>query len=643
MKKNFKICAVLLASISIGTVFAGCGSDLPPSATIDTQYEWLSGEYTDSSQLSSWDDDCKLNLVAWNSNQTGGFKKYTSSNDIVYSEINRITGVSIDTENSFDNAGKSADVAYKDIVLTGLPDIAYGTSLVDPDAVYDLTELIDEYCPTIKARMPASVWKSSAVNGGRSGKVYGIPYGLGSISLSAVDEKADPYKSAMFEYNYDYYPYIYVREDILKDAYPSAYTTADLENIFAENGEFTEEQLFDIPITSAEYFRETFIPNIYNAIHANTKYKINSERWVEPMLVGSGSDRDTWDFVGVLLPMLLGGTGSFYNYGLSYWDKQDQEIKLMFEQEWFKAELKEWVKMISDGKYVDDYGLLNYNSTIQSELNRGYYAIAYNPNCRPISDTVTLDNGDIVNYRKVYMKIPQNEHVEYFVKSTPAVSSICIFKDSVRESDLPQILRWLDFQCSELCDKLVAWGPESAGLYTETTDENGEIVRRFKSEELAYQMVYSTATLGKEVQKYNLSNGAIGSANPVFTFFFAGGSKVHPKCTYDISSMSGLMSSYYSSAKVNADIPKIYVGIGASLSGWNDSYLEGIEALWAKRPTFEQAMKQVLASGNQFETKYSEMIKTKNRIGWTADFFAGEFTEAYLNLNEDYLENFYKG
>ena len=642
-RKVGKMVAVALSLVALCSATA-CGGDNTPSAVVDANYEWVNGSYTDASQLTSWSDlgqSKQLNLVAWNTQQKGGFKKYTSSNDVVYPEIKRITGVTIDTDKSFDNAGKQADVRYGDLIMTGLPDIAYG-QWVDKDAVYDLTELIDEYCPTIKARMPASVWDRANINGGEDGKVYSVPYGLGDISLSAVDPEADPDKMALFDYSYDYYPYIYVREDILLDAYPDAKSTAEIQEIFDTNGGFTEEELFDVEITSSTQFRTEFLPKIYDTIRANSKYKINAERWVEPMLVHSGTDYDTWSFMGVLIPQLLGATGTYENTAFSYWDAIDQEIKLMFEQDFYKAEVQEWAKLIAQGKYVDNYGFLNTNADLQSELNRGYYAITYGPSCLATGNQATLDNGETVKYRKVYMKIPKNEHFEYFCQGEPSVNGVCIFKDSVKESDLPQILRWLDFQCSELCDKLVAWGPETAGLFTESTDLDGNTIRQFKDETLVQQMVYSTVTLGSTVQKYNLANAGGTMAKTVFTFYFAGGSKDHPKCYYDLSSMSSMLNIYYSSSRVHASIPKVYIGKTAQIWKWKNVDLDGVEKVWARRDTLEAAFKQVLTSGNSFDSKWNSMLATANTIGFTQDYFGGEFQEAFLNLNENYLENFYK-
>ncbi|MDR0425759.1 MAG: hypothetical protein LBH24_01155 [Clostridiales bacterium] len=572
-KKWLKTLCAMIAVCLVPQFLLGCQSGLPDSAVIDENYEWLDKSVTDSARLASWEEEIKLDLVAWNTNQMGGFKRYTSSNDIVSAEIKRVTGVSINTDKLIDNAGKTAAVRFGDLLTTGLPDIAFGSAWIDTDEVYDLTEYIDKYCPTIKARMPESVWTVRTINGGQRGKVYAVPFGLGNVSLTEVDQGADKTKSMMFEYNHDYYPYVLVREDILKDAYPSAKTQGEIQALFDSQGYFTEADLFDVPITSAEAFRTSFLPKIYGAIR-NTKkpdgtykYRINAERWVEPMLIGDGNDRDTWSFLGILLPFLMGATATYTNTMFTYWDAIDQVCKVMAAQDFYKAELKKWVEIIAEGRYASQYGLINANSLIQSELNRGYYAIAYPPNCMPAGNIATLGDDTVVNYRKVYMKIPQNERFEYFVNAVPGPSGVSIFKDSVRESDIPQILRWLDFQASELGDKLFAWGPETAGLFEEK-EVDGKTVRQYKSEELVNQMVYSTASLGKDVQNYNLSNGAIESAQPVFPFFYCGGSKDHPKCIYDLSKLSSLVNVYFSSAAVNSDKQKVKLARSPGIDGW---------------------------------------------------------------------------
>ena len=648
MKKMTKRTVSMFLCTMLAVSFAACNGNQTPSDTIDANYEWLNSELTDSSQLSDYTGQNKIKLTAWNCYSKASGK--TSSDDVVSKEIERVTGVSV--TNVLDNKDSSAEERFNQLCLTGLPHIAYGSGWVDTDAVWDLTELIDEYCPTIKARMPQSVWNSSQVSGGKSGKVYGIPYGLGNVGLSELDPLADANKTIMFEFNNEPYPYVFVREDILKAAYPNAKTQAEIEALYETQGYFTEDDLFDVEITSATQFRTEFLPRIQNVIDTATnpdgtrRYQMEGGREVKAMLVTAGQDHDTWDFMGTLIPKLLGAAGTHFNTQYSYWDKQTQKIELMLNQDFYKNEVYEWAKMINDGTIVSKEGMTTVHSTIQSEYNSGYYAIGYLSSSYAQGNecTFTSVNGttEKVKFRKVYMKIDLNEHFEYFSSGTPIPKTVMFFKDSVRESDLPQLLRWLDYQCSRLGDKLYAWGPSSAGLFTE--DENG--VRTYKDAELANQMVYSTATMGNLVQKYNLSNGTLSSAQPVFSFLNGAGSIYHPKCTYDLSGLSGLANSYFSSAVVCADIKPIGIAKKPSLHEWTDSDLDGVERIWGKRGNVEADLKQLLLAGSSqsaFNTAYAKLQTTLEQAGWTNAYFNGAFTNKFLELNEDYLDLFYQG
>lgn len=647
--KNTLKSTVSIALCSIFAIsFAACKGNQTPSDTIDANYEWLNEELTDSSQLSDYSGQNQLNLTAWSCSTNASGKN--SSDDIVSKEIKRVTGVSVNKV--LDNKDSSAEERYNQLCLTGLPDIAYGMGWVDTDAVWDLTELIDQYCPTIKARMPASVWNSSQVNGGEKGKVYGIPYGLGNVGVSELDPLADASKTIMFEYNNEPYPYILVRDDILTTAYPEAKTQDEIDALYESQGYFTEEDLFDVEITSAEQFRTEFLPKIQNVIDTaknpdgTRRYQMKGGREVKTMLVTAGQDYDTWDFMGTLIPKLLGAGGTHYNTQYSYWDKKTQKIELMLTQDFYKNEVYEWAKLINNGTIVSKEGMTTVHSTIQSEYNNGYYAIGYLSSSYAQGNqcTYTSVNGttETVKYRKVYMKIPQSEHFENFSAGTPIPKTVMFFKDSVRESDLPQLLRWLDYQCSRLADKVYAWGPSSAGLFTE--DENG--VRTYKDSKLADQMVYSTATMGELVQKYNLSNGTISSPQPVFSFYNGAGSMYHPKCMYDLSSLSGLANSYFSSAIVCDDVKCIGIAKKPSLHEWTDSDLDGIEKVWGKRGNIEAALKQLLLAGSSqsaFDKAYSSMKTTLNQSGWTDAYFNGMFTNKFLELNQDFLHLFYQG
>ena len=649
MKKLFKktLCISMCAAfvLSIGA----CGGSKTASDEIDVNYEWLDERYTDTSQLSDYAGINKISLSAWNVSERISGKK--SSDDVVYDEIERVTGVTLKKNSIVDNKDSSAEQRYNQLSMTGLPDIAYGRGWIDPDALWDLTDLVDKYCPTIKARMPESVWNATQITGGQAGKVYGIPYALGNVGLAEIDPEADPQKTVMFEYNHEPYPYVMVREDVLKSAYPDAKTQAEIDALYQSKGYFTEEDLFDVEITSAQQFRTEFLPKIQNVLDTTKnedgtyRYTMKGGRKVKAMLVTGGQDVDTWDFMGVTIPKLLGATGTHYNTGFSYWDKQTKKIELMLTQDFYKNEVYEWAKMIDDGTIVSKEGMTTVHSTIQSEYNSGYYAIGYLSNSYPqgMQCQYTSENGqtETVRYRKVYMKIPVGDHFEFMSSGAPIPHSVMFFKDSVRESDLPQLLRWLDYQCSRLGDKLFAWGPSSAGLFNE--DANG--VRTYKDEELANQMVYSTATLGSLVQKYNLSNGSLPSAQPVFPFCVYGASIYHPKTSYDLSKVEDLANTYFSSAIVCKDIKPIGIAKKPSLHEWTDSDLEGIETIWGKRPGVEADLKQILLAGSSksaFDKAYEKLEKTLQQSGWTNAYFNGTYTNKFLELNQDYLHLFYQ-
>lgn len=662
MKNRFLKAAALLCAAAVGlAVFAACGNK--GGAGGEDVYYWTQEQYlgADSSDIPSTDLE-PWELTAWNANGTGGFGKTESSQDVVSAEIMRVTGLGIDPDTSFDNQGQSVAAALGTIVMGGgkyYPHIAYGTHEIAEiinaegsyDLVWDLTDYIEKYCPTIVRRMPEYVWSTSQVTGGNTeGRIYGIPYNLGDVGLSTVDPAADPSKTVMFEYLQNYHGCVYVREDILKDAYPSAHTTEELQALFEKQGRFTPEQLYDVPINSADDFF-TFLYRIYDTIHATpSKYRVTyagDARWVTPILAQDGSDRDNWSPMAGLFPILLGANG-YLNTMFSYWDAQEHTVKNMVLQDFFKDLMLRWNQTVREGKLMkvgngDDPGFYGYNnpwSQIKAELNNGLYAVTY-PNALPDGNRVTV-NGETIPYRKVYLNIEMAPQFEFFAQSAPVPSSVVIFKKNVNEAQLIQILRWLDFQCSETADLLYGWGPRSAGLFTE---ENG--VRQFKDAQLADQMVYNTGSIGGLVQQYNLANGTEGTPQPTFPFFYANASKTHPKCVYDISSLGGMLDMYYSPAMVDEDNDAQIANIArrADIYTWTESDLEGVTSVWAQRGTVEKAITTVMLSKSDqaFESNYAALKNTCMQVGWTDEYFGGAYTDAFLRLNRSYLGNFKKG
>ncbi|MDR0425760.1 MAG: hypothetical protein LBH24_01160 [Clostridiales bacterium] len=51
----------------------------------------------------------------------------------------------------------------------------------------------------------------------------------------------------------------------------------------------------------------------------------------------------------------------------------------------------------------------------------------------------------------------------------------------------------------------------------------------------------------------------------------------------------------------------------------------------------------MLASKGDFESAYGKFKGVLETTGWKESYFTTTYTEAFLNLNVDYLGNFYKG
>lgn len=113
------------------TAFAptACGGDgyrEGPADTVEaTSYEWVTEaslnntDVPDSSEISDYPGEHKIDLVAWNTTGSGNFATYESSNDVVSPEIERITGVSINKEELRDNRGNTAEARFNNFLTTG--------------------------------------------------------------------------------------------------------------------------------------------------------------------------------------------------------------------------------------------------------------------------------------------------------------------------------------------------------------------------------------------------------------------------------------------------------------------------------------------------------------------------------------------
>ena len=106
----------------------------------------LYDQVKDSSELPDWTGE-KLNLRVWHGHGNGGSVYQHAEQDVVSPEVERIFGITVDPENSYDNGG--FDLASKMTMLAATNDWPeIGTNVLNNDLIengilLDLTDLLD--------------------------------------------------------------------------------------------------------------------------------------------------------------------------------------------------------------------------------------------------------------------------------------------------------------------------------------------------------------------------------------------------------------------------------------------------------------------------------------------------------------------
>ena len=322
-----KLLAILMLTVFVFTMFTGCKKDNTSSG------EGLSGKVNELAwtvdkvvDMPDWTGK-KMNLAQWFAQGTASPYIGKSATDTTRAEeFTRITGISWDLENSFDNSGFSPDAKIAKIMATNVwPDVAYNLedSLVqrlgEIDKIWDLTELIPKYMPNYMKvfnynNTSKAQYKATEIDG----KHWYVPKVAGYGVAVATDPEYTPEKYAALFTEENTRSSISVRDDILRKIYPEALSRDELEQIYYENGEFTQEQLTDVTIDSIEEFDE-FLRKIDKL---GTK---ESGRKVFAFYTHNGTDN--WDILRTLTSALNGGiTGLPADY-FGYFDVEQGKIQ----------------------------------------------------------------------------------------------------------------------------------------------------------------------------------------------------------------------------------------------------------------------------------------------------------------------------
>jgi hypothetical protein len=426
--------------------------------------------------------------------------------------------------------------------------------------------------------------------------------------------------------------FIWVRDDLLKKLYPTAKTQDEIDELYVKNGgKFSREDLYDVPLKSTEDFTKM----LYD-LQTLIKNENITENGKPVEVTYAFGGQDNWGTLAVL--------ANFYdripkgsNY-FTYFDKKTQQVEFMFQQPFFKDIVHDFNKMVRD-KVMDPNSLVENNATHLEKINNGQYAVAY------LYDTpdenVLKAAGKPYRYRKVF--IDSALKTDQFISPVGGLANnigVVIFKDSVKEEDLPQVVRFLDYMISEVGEKMYTWGPQSAGLFEE---KDGK--RVFKDKELEDAMVYSKDN-GKSLY-YNLANTRLASTNtygsgwPYYPTYMWGGSNVTPFYSYDrVLSPSEARNFFDPGNLPNNAYTDHGIPLANDMQIWNFfGAVPSTDQFWKGRDAFEKALTKTLAARDDahFEELWQQFSDIAEKNG-ANEQMKKEINDYFMEANKDQLD-----
>ena len=598
----------------------------------------------DTSDLPDWTGN-QLKLSVWMGHGPGDANHPISEHDVVSPEVKRVTGVEIDIENSFDNGGSAIDVklgmlaAAKDwpsLIYTS--DTAQIKQLVENGTLYDLTDLIPKYCPHITSlflKNDGGTLKginssiTDDITAKVSDRIYFVPTD-GNWVLTEQYAKEQPdfdrlqWANVIPPESWSGWPRIYIRDDLLKKLYPNCMTQDEIEAAYLQNGSFTAEQIYDIPVKSTEDFYK-LLTDLKALI---TRENIQEDgKPVDVIYANNGGDN--WQVMACLFTQIYGfrnANGYFTTY-----DNKLGQVVYTFKQEWFKQQVIDFWKMINAG-VIPKESLIDSDVIFAEKSNSGRYAITF---AWTKPDEVALKAaGKTYRYRYLWPDI--NYTFDQFpnIWGEPGCAlKMGIFKDSVAEEDLPQVLRYLDYMCSPAGTNLHYWGPRSAGLFKM---ENGE--RVYTDKDLEDNMVYA-----KDNQRnlyYNLYNYKVPyhSQWPSYVVW-SDECWLGARYTYK----NRILNANEANVAFN---PGYLVGRSAQehiVFAIKSGYMPGFSDQWTVvskgRTAFEDALEKTLAASDeaQFAQLWQKMLDVAEQIGMN-DAMLAEINKIFTEDNVNFMD-----
>jgi len=656
MKKTNTLIRVFTMLLAVLMLTTACVQT--PDNPTETEYQgakyWeMLDEVSDTSDLPTWEGET-LEVSVWYAAGTSTLIGTIPETDVCFKEFERVTGVRFNVEESFDNGGNNIDaklpmvIASKDYptMIIGYDILKQCNELWEEGYLADLTEYYQDgtldqmlkYLPFEESY--EYVYKHFA---DEDGNMFLLPNG-GTASVMNVwgateftHEDWDPVywethgKSPTNYNNWNSNAAILVRDDILKALYPDCLTMDDIEAIYLEHGTFTEEQIFDLGLEKPEDFFE-LLYDIQELLKTGEFTGVDGK----PMEVtyGPNTGVDNWPWM-VTLPYLMDGLpqGTEYFISANYDAKKPEDLlQLSIKNEYYIEWMKKINKLIKDD-IISQNSLIDNSTTFKEKAKNAHYAVLYGAQHYPYND----NHDQEWSYRPIYVNTPYNYNRFGGFSSIMHTDCIGIFKNSLTDAQLDQLMHALNYLNSEVGMKNFYWGPRSAGLFTE--DENG--YRTYTKQELIDCMLYNIDN--GYATDYGIFNTSM--AVPLFNIRPKGVGQMIYQPLYLSAGTAERKAvdakRYFCPGILEGHAMKdhaIFVPVSNNIYT-SGLHIDGIKQFWDARAGFEDQMKKVIAASDEatFERELQELYAYVEQNGLTEETIQ-EFSEMFLEANLDALK-----
>lgn len=635
-----------LTSTSENTNSSASVSEESQQPEVKNYWEMLN-EVSDSSELPDWTGE-KLVVNIWNAGGTDAVWGTLSDNNVVMKEIERVTGVVIDVDNCFGNGGDNIDAKLPKLIASkDFPTIIYGwdidkvlNDLWENGYLADLTEYyMDGTLDHMLHWLPLEEFEECLYTylKDEDGKYFALPkVNVGSYLLTAGynpegfdAEYFKKYSSTPGDQtNINYTQAFAIRDDILKAMYPDAHTREELDEIYLENGSFTREQIYDIPLKSPEDAID-FLYEVQAFLEENEFVGIDGKRVETTYGPHTGTDNWGWMY---FLPTLVREYPRCDYFSVAEVNNEDD---LLIEWAINSEPTIEWMKtlnkLVNDNVIIKD-SLVDNQATYDEKIKNGHYAVTYGMNAMNIHKDQDVD----WTYRPIWVDYDAYTQYYYF-KGMSQRYNYAVFKDSVPEDQMDQLMHYFDYMSSEVGVNVMLWGPASAGLFEEDAEGN----RSFVNEELHDAMINQIDS--KLPMEYGLMSD--GMSEEAFEMYLGCGIDGFLKPRFLVTSElprdntqtlryftpGTLPGEHVDENAYQCKVDQLVYSLGQSV--------DGLKTFWAARTGFENQLKKVIVAGTEaeFDSQLKVLRQYAEENGLT-DETLKEYNDLFVEKNYDLLK-----